>query len=99
MVKVWHKGTQSFKTAVTDHSSEKSLHYICMQVQLGLAMNMNNKTVVSTAVGISSALRMLAVKKNPPDRPPECGSRCQAMPGQDRIGWDRAPARASWLTD
>lgn len=69
-------------------SSQQSLHYICMPVQVGLAMNMNNKTVVSAAVSISSALR-----KNPADRPLECSCsrRCQAMPGRaGRTGRDGA---------
>lgn len=41
--------------------SQESLHYICMQAQLGSAMNMNNKAVVSAAVSINSVLHMVAV--------------------------------------
>lgn len=60
MGKVQYKAKQSY-TATTDHSSQESLHYICMQVQLGFAMNMNNKAVVSAAVSINSVLRMVGV--------------------------------------
>lgn len=35
--------------------------YICMQVQVGLAANMNNKRVVRAAASISSALRKLGL--------------------------------------
>lgn len=87
-----HKGKQR---EVPDCSSQESLHYICMRVQVGLAMNMNNKTVVSAAVSISSALR-----KNPADRPLErscsCSRRCRATPGRGGTGLSQ---RASWLTD
>lgn len=57
--KVQHKGsTEQLQT--TAHA-QKGLHYICMQVQVGLAMTMNNKTVVSAAVSISSVLRGLGL--------------------------------------
>lgn len=50
-------GTEQSQT--TTHA-QKGLHYICMRGQVGLAMTMNNKTVVSAAVSISSVLHRLA---------------------------------------
>lgn len=44
----------------TTTGAQKGSHYICMRGQVGLPMTMNNKTAVSAAVSISSALRRLA---------------------------------------
>lgn len=51
--------TQGRQSQTTTHA-QKGLHYICMRGQVELAMTMNNKTAVSAAVSISSALRRLA---------------------------------------
>lgn len=60
MGKVQYKAKQSY-TATTDHSSQESLHYMCMQVQLGFAMNMNNNAYCSTHYCFNSVLRMVGV--------------------------------------